>query len=109
MPLAADATPFERAMAEQPELTPEMRRAQEKAERERIEMARAYGRLFTGIDGQTVLNDLRNLFEKRTSLSENPSVTQANEGKRFVILHIVAQMELAEVAGAGTSSSESES
>ena len=109
MPLPLDATPFERAMAEQPELTPEMRREQEKAERERLETARAYFRLFTGLDGEAVLRDLSNLFEKRTSLHENPSVTQGNEGKRFVILYIRAQMELAEVAGAGSSSSESQS
>lgn len=105
MPLADDATAFERAIAEQPELTPEVRREMEKAERERLELARAYNRLFTGIDGSMVLNDLRNLFERRTSLSENPSVTQGNEGKRFVILHILAQMELAEAGNAGTSSS----
>ena len=49
-----------------------------------------------------VLNDLRNLFERRTSLSENPSVTQGTEGKRFVILHILAQMELAEAGNAGS-------
>ena len=102
MPLADDATAFERAIAEQPELTPEVRREMEKAERERLELARAYGRLFTGIDGETVLRDLRNLFERRTSLHENPSVTQGNEGKRFVILHIISQMELAEAAGGGT-------
>lgn len=102
---AEDKTEFERALEEIPELTPEMRRELEKAEREQIELARAYNRLFTGIDGEMVFKDLCNLFERRTSLHENMSVTQGNEGKRFVILHIRAMMELAEVAGAGTSSS----
>lgn len=102
MPLADDATAFERAIAEQPELTPEVEREMEKAERERLELARAYNRLFTGIDGSMVLKDLRNLFERRTSLHENPNVTQGNEGMRFVILHIFAQMELAEAGNAGS-------
>ena len=102
MPLAEDATDFERAIAAQPELTPEEVRRREREAREAIELARAYHRLFTGIDGETVLRDLRNLFERRTSLHENPSVTQGNEGKRFVILHIISQMELAEAADGGT-------
>lgn len=105
MPLPDDATSFERTLAEQPEFTPEMRRAAEKAEREALEMARAYKRVFGGIDGETVLNDLSNLFEKRTSLHENMAVTQGNEGKRFVVLHIRSQIEVAEAHRAGTSSS----
>ena len=95
--MADDKTDCERALEEQPEFTPEMRAAQARREREELELARAYKRLFDGVDGQTVLGDLRNLFEKRTSLHENMAVTQGNEGKRFVILHILAQIELAEI------------
>jgi hypothetical protein len=83
---------------------PPLAPADEKAQREAIDLARAYRRVFSGIDGETVLTDLRNNFERRTSLHENPSVTQGNEGKRFVILYILTQMETAESAGPAASS-----
>jgi hypothetical protein len=111
MPLAEDATEFERSMAEQPELAPGEKIRREREERERVELARAYHRLFTGLDGVQVLAHLRKLFYESSSLTVDcdPNVCLAREGRRYVLVFIDEMMKLAEVAGAGTSSSESRS
>jgi hypothetical protein len=111
MPLAPDATEFERAMAEQPELTPEERKLREKEERERVELARAYYRLFTGLDGAQVLSHLRKLFYESSSLTVDcdPNVCLAREGRRYVLVFIDEMMKLAEVATSARSESEPQS
>ena len=103
MPDNENQTDFERALAEQPE---KWRAAQRRAARDSADLACAYNRVFTGIDGEMVLRDLRNLFHERTSLDKDPNVTQANEGKRFVVLYILAKMELADAAGSSNNSTE---
>jgi hypothetical protein len=108
MPLADDATEFERSLVEQPELTAEERKLREKEERERVELARAYHRLFTGLDGTQVLAHLRKLFYESSSLTVDcdPNVCLAREGRRYVLVFIDEMMKLAEVAGAGTAATE---
>jgi hypothetical protein len=103
-PLADDATQFERSLEEQPELAPEEKRRREKEERERIELARAYARLYTSLDGSTVLADLRKRFYESSSLTVDcdPNICLAREGRRYVLVFIDEMMKLAEVAGAGT-------
>ena len=107
-PLPEDATEFERGLAEQPELTVDEKRRREREERERVELARAYHRLFTGLDGAQVLSHLRKLFYESSSLTVDcdPNVCLAREGRRYVLVFIDEMMKLAEVAGAGTAATE---
>lgn len=65
---------------------------QEKAER----LIKAYYSTFHSAEGQLVLKDLLSKFYRVTSLSEDadPHKVLVNEGKRFVILHILSNIEI---------------
>ena len=69
---------------------------QQLEEREK-RLLQAYKQVFESPNGKAVLEDLKNVFYNRTSLDENPNVVVANEGKRFVVLYILARMDEANV------------
>ena len=56
-------------------------------------LAKAYYSTFHSVEGQVVLEDLLNKFYRATSLSPDSNTTIANEGKRFVVIYLLAQME----------------
>lgn len=54
-----------------------------------VELSAAYKTVFSTVEGQLVLQDLRNrCFFDTMTFSDNPYVTCFNEGKRTVILNI---------------------
>ena len=74
------------------EFTPEDLEAQ----KEWIALLQAFNNVFVGNpNGEIVLEYLKNSYYERTSLNEAGSEykTIANEGKRFVVLDILAKIE----------------
>jgi hypothetical protein len=65
--------------------TPSVAQARERAMRK----ASAYDNFFKTLDGQEVLKDLEDKFERRTSVvAGDPYATHVKEGERGVILYI---------------------
>lgn len=68
----------------------------EKQKEEQERLCKAYFSTFHSMEGQIVLKNLLNLFYRNTSLNPdgNPNFTLINEGKRFVVIHILSMMEV---------------
>jgi hypothetical protein len=60
------------------------------------QLSKAYYSTFHSPEGQIVLNDLLNRYYRRTSLTEpcDPNTVLVSEGSRYVVLQILARMEL---------------
>lgn len=76
---------------EQQDLFDEHNKIAEESEK----LDRAFYTIFHSPEGKIVLNDLLNQFYRRTSLTDdaNPNMVLVNEGKRVVILYILARLE----------------
>ena len=59
------------------------------------EILSCYYLCFNSPEGEVVLNDLKNCFYNMTSLDEeaSPHKVLVQEGKRFVVIHILAKIE----------------
>ena len=59
------------------------------------EILSCYYRCFNSPEGEVVLNDLKNCFYNKTSLDEDasPHKVLVQEGKRFVVIYILSQIE----------------
>jgi phosphohistidine phosphatase SixA len=93
--MADERTDFERSLAEVPEEQTSMMVESANAARDHERLCSAYLRTFTSLDGELVLRHLRNNFFECTSLfpDADPHKTLIAEGKRFVVITILALME----------------
>jgi hypothetical protein len=72
------------------------RKEHQRAEKE-LRLIQAYKTVFNSDDGKLVLDDILEVCGLTfCSIDENPYVTYANDGKRFVGMHVLSNLEATE-------------